>query len=218
MSFPNTPPNLVTATAAMLRAIFPPARRRLPRAAAALLRALQRHHPETYRHSLRVRRYALLLAQALDLDAAQRRQLHRAALLHDVGKLAVGLDVLNKPTRLTADELREMRRHPALGEQLLAAVIRDPAVHAIVRHHHERHDGTGYPDGLAGEAIPLGARVLALADCFDAIRGPRAYHAGLPASEALALIRWNAGGQFDPQLAHRFVEVVCTFEGCNVWG
>jgi HD-GYP domain-containing protein (c-di-GMP phosphodiesterase class II) len=113
--------------------------------------------------------------------------------------------VLQKPGRLTAEESLRVQRHPAAGERLLAADVRDPVVLAAIRHHHERHDGAGYPDRLRGERIPLLARVLALADCYDAMRSDRPYRPGLSRAAALAAVRQAAGTQFDPRLTAAFL-------------
>jgi HD-GYP domain-containing protein (c-di-GMP phosphodiesterase class II) len=169
------------------------------------LRALQEHDPETVGHCWRVRRHALDLAAALGLGRRAYRQLSLAAVLHDVGKLEVPLAILRKPGGLTAAEALRVRRHPEAGERLLAGDVTDPAVLAAIRHHHERHDGAGYPDGLRGERVPLLARILALADCYDAMRSDRPYRPGLSRAAALAAIRQGAGTQFDPHLAATFL-------------
>ncbi len=164
------------------------------------LRTLQAHDPETVGHCWRVRWHALRLAVALGLGRGARRQLALAAVLHDVGKLEVPRAVLQKPGRLTAEESLRVQRHSVAGERLLAADVRDPVVLAAIRHHHERHDGAGYPDRLPGERIPLLARVLALVDCYDAMRSDRPYRPGLSRAAALAAVRQGAGTQFDPCL------------------
>ena len=169
------------------------------------LRLLQAHDPETVGHCWRVRRHALRLAAALGLGRGARRQLALAAVLHDVGKVEVPQAVLQKPGRLTAEELLRVQRHPAAGERLLAPDVHDPVVLAAIRHHHERHDGAGYPDHLRGETVPLLARILALADCYDAMRSDRPYRPGLSRASALAAVRLGAGTQFDPRLAATFL-------------
>ncbi len=171
------------------------------------LRTLQAHDPETVGHCWRVRRHALRLAVALGLGRGACRQLALAAVLHDVGKVEVPRAVLQKPGRLTAEESLRVQRHPAAGERLLAADVRDPVVLAAIRHHHERHDGAGYPDRLRGESVPLLARVLALADCYDAMRSDRPYRPGLSWAAALAAVRQGAGTQFDPRLTAVFLRL-----------
>jgi HD-GYP domain-containing protein (c-di-GMP phosphodiesterase class II) len=169
------------------------------------LRALAVHDPETVGHCWRVRRHTLRLAVALGLGRGASRQLALAAVLHDVGKVEVPRTVLQKPGRLTAEELLRVQQHPVAGERLLAADVRDPVVLAAIRNHHERHDGAGYPDRLRGETVPLLARVLALADCYDAMRSDRPYRPGLSRPAALAVVRQGAGTQFDPHLAALFL-------------
>ncbi len=169
-----------------------------------LLRLLWEHDPATAAHSLRVCRYALRLGKALSLDSRQRRDLSMAAHLHDIGKLAVPRDILQKPARLTPAEYRQLREHPAKGERIIARFAPSPTVLAAIRGHHERFDGSGYPDGLHGENIPLLARILAIADSFDAMTRSRTYRAALPGVSALAIIHLAAGTQFDPKLVKVF--------------
>ncbi len=172
-----------------------------------LLRLLWKHDPSTASHSLRVCRYALRLAKALGLDLRQRRALSLAAHLHDIGKLAVPKDLLQKPASLTPAEYGQLQEHPAKGERLLTRLISNPAILAAIRGHHERFDGSGYPDSLRGERIPLLARILAIADSFDAMTRTRTYRAALPGISALAILHLGAGTQFDPQLVEVFSAV-----------
>jgi HD-GYP domain-containing protein (c-di-GMP phosphodiesterase class II) len=172
-----------------------------------LLARLWEHDAATALHSLRVCRHAVRLAEALDLDARQLAALPIAACLHDIGKMAVPAAILQKPGALTAREHRWILAHPAAGERLLAGHV-SATVLAAVRGHHERFDGTGYPDGLAGEQIPLLARILALADSFDAMISSRPYRPGMPAAAALERLRQAAGTQFDPELVELFVAEV----------
>ena len=181
------------------------ARRTFAGAIDSLVRSLEARHPSTKGHSLRVARYALCLAEALGLDRGQIRRLSLAARLHDIGKIGTPDGILNKPGPLTEAEYAAVRRHPVVGERILAPVVRDPAVLAAVRGHHERFDGAGYPDALKGSQIPLLARILAVADCFDALTSPRAYRGALPAARALGVLRQGAGTQFDPALVGAFL-------------
>ena len=176
------------------------------------MRALQAHDPETVGHCWRVRRHALRLVVALGLGRGVRRQLALAAVLHDVGKVEVPRTVLQKPGRLTAEESLRVQRHPAAGERLLAADVRDPVVLAAIRHHHERHDGTGYPDRLAGDTIPLAARLVAVADVYDALRCRRLYKPALPHVAAVQIITQNSPGQFDPNILDVFKQVAARME------
>src|SRR5262245_11365574 len=140
-------------------------RRTFLSAITSLARTLEERDPYTAGHSRRVRSYALRLAEALGLDVRQRRLLSLAAKLHDLGKVAVPDAILHKPAALTADEMRVVRLHPEVGERILTPVVRNKVVLAAIRGHHERLDGSGYPDGLRGASIPLLARVIAIPDC-----------------------------------------------------
>src|SRR5207249_8296744 len=156
-------------------------------------------------HSLRVRSYVLRLADALGLDRRLRRQLGLAAKLHDIGKVGLPENVLNKTGALTPQELLVVREHPVIGERILAPIIRSRRVLAAIRGHHERFDGQGYPDGLRGEAIPLLARILTVADCFDAMTSVRAYRDALSWNDAKEVLRQGAGTQFDPAFVKPFL-------------
>jgi HD-GYP domain-containing protein (c-di-GMP phosphodiesterase class II) len=175
-----------------------------------LARALLAHDAGTYRHSLRVRRHALQLARALRLGDRLCRRLGRAARFHDLGKLAVPPAVLRKEGPLAPEEWALLRLHPAVGECLLAPVCRDAEALAAVRHHHERWDGRGYPDGLGGKDIPLLARLLTVADVFDALASPRPYRNGgaMRVEDALEFLRQHAGAIFDPALVPAFTALV----------
>ena len=150
----------------------------------------------TYGHSQRVTRHAERIARAMGLSTAEVAKVRTAAALHDVGKLQTPRDILNKPGRLTDEEFSVIRRHPSDGAAM-AAGLGDPLVTAIIRHHHERLDGNGYPDGLAGEEIPLGARIIAVADTFDAMTSNRAYRRAASHKHALDVLRQEAGTQLD---------------------
>jgi response regulator RpfG family c-di-GMP phosphodiesterase len=173
----------------------------------SLVRTMEESDPYTAGHSFRVRRYAMRLAEAVGLDVRQRRQVSLAAKLHDIGKVGVPEAVLNKPGRLTAEEDRLVREHPVIGERILAPVLRNRHVLAAIRGHHERCDGSGYPDGLRGERIPLLARLIAIPDVFDALTTSRAYRAALPVGEALTILRDGAGSHFDPTFVRAFLAV-----------
>jgi putative two-component system response regulator len=173
----------------------------------SLVRTLEARHPDTKGHSLRVRRYALRLAAALDLDPRQRRQLSLAAKLHDIGKVGTPEAILSKPGRLTPEEFAVVREHPLTGERILSPIVRNPAVLAAIRSHHERPDGKGYPDGLIGDQIPVLARIIAIADCFDALTSSRAYRRPLPVQAALEELRAGSGPQFEPEFVRAFVPI-----------
>ena len=157
----------------------------------------------THRHSERVAALTAQLAVELGLTEPERQTAELSALLHDVGKIAVPDSILNKPGKLTPEEFAEMRKHPAHGAQILGN-IQSATIAAVlpgVQHHHEKWDGSGYPDGLEGDAIPFLGRLLGVADFYDALTSARAYRAAMPAEEAIKLIADGAGTHFDPAVA-----------------
>jgi HD-GYP domain-containing protein (c-di-GMP phosphodiesterase class II) len=164
---------------------------------ARLLRTLATGDPAVWHHGQRVAWFAIRIGAALDVDLAQ---LYLAGLLHDIGKLALPADLLAKPDALTPAEQTWMRMHPDLGAAVLPQDRSLAVVYAGVRYHHERWDGAGYPTGLRGEAIPLAARILAIADSLDAICMDRPYRPRRPFSVALDTVSRAAGQQFDPAL------------------
>ena len=187
----------------------------LPRELAAAFDALQgllvtidaKDH-YTFKHSQEVTERALALARAIGLSEGRLRALEVAARLHDLGKIGIRTDVLRKPGPLTPEQWKIIQDHPRLGYMLLRQVPQKETVRQAVLHHHERYDGTGYPDALKGEEIPLLARILAVADAFSAMVTDRPYRKALTLEEALDEVRCEAGKQFDPELAERFVELV----------
>jgi putative nucleotidyltransferase with HDIG domain len=160
----------------------------------------------THGHIRRVQAIASSLARALKItDPSLLRAIEAAALLHDMGKLAVPDHILKKPGPLTAAEYAEMQRHPNIGADILAAVNFPYPVVPIVRHHHECWDGTGYPDGLAGAAIPIGARILAVVDCYDALTSDRPYRPRLSGEQAVRIIEQRKGTMYDPAVVEAFL-------------
>ncbi|WP_447730123.1 HD-GYP domain-containing protein [Pseudoxanthomonas suwonensis] len=151
----------------------------------------------------------MLLGQRFDLGQARLGHLALAARFHDIGKIGVRDDVLLYPGRLDEARRRRMRLHPELGEQLFRATERDDAmeVAGLIRHHHEAFDGSGYPDGLAGAAIPLEARILAVADAYDAMTSDRPYRPALSSKAAMAALADERGRRIDPE-AYRQLEAV----------
>lgn len=161
----------------------------------------------THGHIRRVQRYAVGLAHALGLsDDKQIKAVEAAALLHDMGKLAIPEYILNKPGRLTSLEFDKMKLHAAIGADILSSIEFPYPVVPIVRHHHENWDGTGYPDGLKGTDIPLGARILSVVDCFDALTSDRPYRPRLTAQEALQIVIARRGTIYDPIVVDTFAE------------
>jgi putative two-component system response regulator len=172
------------------------------RAAHALAHAVEAKDPYTAGHARRVTAYAMTVAEITgDVDLLSFRL---AGDLHDVGKIGVPDRVLSKPARLTRREFDMVRKHPGIGARILTPLIDDPLVLSVVRHHHERWDGAGYPDGLSGHAIPFAARVLAVADTLDAMTSARAYRDEISWDDAVAAIRGYGGSQFDPHVIAAF--------------
>jgi ribonuclease P protein subunit RPR2 len=171
----------------------------------ALASALGTKDTGTRQHSQRVQRYALELSRAIDPRLADDPSLEYGFLLHDIGKIGVPDQILLKPTELTEPEWRVMRAHTVLGAQMIAGVafLHDAGVQ-VVRSHHERWDGAGYPDGLAGEEIPLGARIFAVADAVDAITNHRPYRSARSWADCRREITAEGGKQFDPAVVEAF--------------
>jgi response regulator RpfG family c-di-GMP phosphodiesterase len=173
----------------------------------SLVRTMEERDTYTAGHSRRVRAYSLLLARALGLDDRQRRELSLAAKLHDIGKVGVPEAVLHKLEPLTLAETMIVREHPVIGERILSSIIRNRNVLAAIRSHHERIDGTGYPDGLKGTQIALLARIIAVADSFDALTSARPYRGPLSVGQALESLQASAGTHFQPEFVRAFVDV-----------
>jgi len=172
----------------------------------ALALALDAREHETYAHSLRVRAYTLHLARLVSYPPALMPPLGHAALLHDIGKIAVADSILLKPGKLTEKEWLQMRRHVLAGEEMLNRIPFLRPAAPVVRHHHERYDGKGYPNGLVGEQIPLGARLFSLADTLDAMTSDRVYRKATGLPEVYAEVSRERGTQFDPQIADLFLK------------
>jgi putative nucleotidyltransferase with HDIG domain len=163
----------------------------------------------THGHIRRVQRHTLEVAAALGLtDARELKAIEAGALLHDIGKLVIPDYVLNKPSALTNAEFETMKKHATMGARILTAVEFPYPVVPIVRHHHERWDGRGYPDGLMGMEIPLGARILAVVDCFDALTSDRPYRGRLTDPQAIDILRSRRGTFYDPAVVETFIELV----------
>jgi putative two-component system response regulator len=169
-------------------------------AVAALANAVEAKDSLTERHCQRLANMALRLGAKLGLGHTELEPIAYGALLHDVGKIGVPEAILTKPAALDADEWELMRQHPEIGARICAPLAGSAAFAPIVRHHHERWDGTGYPDGLRGERIPLGARIVGLVDAFDAMTHNRPYRGARGLEASVAETRGQAGHQFDPEL------------------
>lgn len=206
---------VVFATAATLYPVIILLNRGLAARSAALLRsnvelmevlgsAIAKRDSDTHLHNFRVTLYAVRLAEALALPGPDIRRLIAGAFLHDVGKIGIADDILRKPGPLTADELAVMRTHVALGVDIISKAAWLEGARDVVACHHERFDGSGYPNALEAEAIPLNARIFAVADVFDALTSRRCYKSALPLEEARAFMRRASGSHFDPRVVAEF--------------
>jgi len=166
----------------------------------ALALAIEAKDHTTHDHLQRVQVYAVEVGRDLGLDEGELEGLRAAALLHDIGKLAVPEHIISKPGKLTREEFEKMKIHPLVGSEILERVRFPYPVTPIVRSHHEKWDGSGYPDGLKGEQIPIGARILAAVDCLDALASHRQYRRALPLDEAMHQVAQEAGSSFDPKV------------------
>lgn len=176
-----------------------------------LAMAIEARDRTTHDHLRRVQIYAVEIGQAMGLDHAELEALRTAAVLHDIGKLGVPEHIISKPGRLTPEEFEKVQAHPVVGAEILERVNFPYEVVPIVRSHHERWDGSGYPAGLRGTDIPVGARILSVVDCFDALASDRQYRKALSTEQAIQVVRRAAGKDFDPDvvalLADRFAEL-----------
>ena len=170
----------------------------------ALAMAIEAKDTTTHDHLQRVQIYALEIAKELKLSEPETQALQAAGLLHDIGKLAVPEHIISKPGKLTREEFEKVKTHPVVGADILERVQFPYPVVPIVRHHHEKWNGAGYPDGLRGGEIPIGARILSAVDCFDALASDRQYRRALPIDQAMAMVKEQSGTSFDP----RVVEVL----------
>jgi diguanylate cyclase (GGDEF)-like protein/putative nucleotidyltransferase with HDIG domain len=177
----------------------------------ALALAIEAKDHTTHDHLQRVQIYAVEVGKDMGLDESQLEALRAASLLHDIGKLAVPEHIISKPGKLTREEFEKMKIHPIVGAEILERVRFPHPVTPIVRSHHERWDGTGYPDGLRGQSIPIGARILAAVDSLDALASHRQYRRALPLDEAMSKVAADSGKAFDPQvievLQRRYIEL-----------
>ena len=162
----------------------------------------------TYGHSTQVSIYARALAGAMDLPKDEQANIFKAALIHDIGKIGITEKIICKPGKLTTEEMNTIRQHPIIGADIVRRMEGLHDLVPLIRHHHERWDGTGYPAGLAGEEIPIGARIIALADAVDAMYSSRPYRETLTFEEMIAEVGSNSGVQFDPQVAQVFLSVI----------
>ncbi len=173
----------------------------------ALVRALEEKDAYTKDHSYRVAALAAMIGAEMGLDAGEQERLRTAGYLHDIGKIGVPEAIINSPKPLSKNEVRLIQQHTEKGVEIIEPIPFLRAHLDLIRHHHERHDGTGYPDGLKGEEIPLGARIIAVADTYDAMTSDRPYRQGLTKVQAMVAIQKEAGLQFSPEVVRAFLKV-----------
>jgi putative nucleotidyltransferase with HDIG domain len=174
----------------------------------AFANAIDAKSPWTMGHSERVASYALALAKEMRVDEHDLAMLKIGSLLHDIGKIGTYDVILEKVDPLTEEEWNLIKMHPVKGAAILKPIVQLQEVMPIIRHHHERIDGKGYPDGLQGEEIPLLAKILCLADSYDAMTAERPYKRAMSKKDAISHIRLKAGTQFDPKIAEIFLRVL----------
>lgn len=169
---------------------------------------IDRYHPYTAEHSERVAAYSTKIARSMHLAEDQVETITRAAKIHDLGKLAIWRDMLNKPTALSDEERAELETHPARGADLVSGFADYRSGRDLILHHHERYDGHGYPKRLAGEEIPLGARIIAAADAADAMMSDRPYRKAMTVADAIRELERNRGKQFDPIVVDAILSIL----------
>ena len=171
----------------------------------ALAKAIEAKDPYTHGHSERVTKYSLKLAKKLEIKKGDLEVIQRAGILHDIGKIGIEESILKKKGNLTSKEYEKLKMHPIIGAQIIGSIDYLQKEKEIIKYHHEKYDGTGYPNGLKGEAIPLAARILAVADAYDAMTSCRPYENLMSTEKAKKCLRENAGTQFDKKLVDIFL-------------
>ncbi len=176
----------------------------------AFASAIDAKDPYTYGHSRRVAQVSMAICQELGLSRQQTGMVELAALLHDIGKIGTPESILNKPGLLQREELQKMKEHPAKGAEILSGIKEFREIITWIRHHHEWYDGEGYPDGIAAEEIPIQARIITIADAFDAMTSDRPYRKGMPLPQVVALMEASSPSQFDPRILAAFRRAMAT--------
>ena len=174
----------------------------------SLAAAIEARDPYTVGHSARVTQYAVAIAESMGLNGDEVEEIRLAGLLHDLGKIGVPDNILNKPGRLSEEEYSAIKMHPALSMRIIEPLPQLGNIIPIIYHHNERYDGNGYIEGKAGEKIPLGARIIAVADSFEAMTSDRPYRSALSRGEAIAELVANSGSQFDPRVVDHFLKLL----------
>ncbi|MFQ5780644.1 MAG: HD-GYP domain-containing protein, partial [Nitrospiria bacterium] len=173
-----------------------------------LAQAIEAKDLNTSGHCDRMVEYALAVADRLGLSQEEKRHLGYGAALHDIGKIGIHESILNKPGKLTEEEYEAMKAHPGIGAEIIKDIEFLSDVVPLIYSHQERYDGTGYPEGLAGEEIPVGARIIAVLDTFDAMTSNRPYRKALPIEAVFSELRRCRGTQFDPNIVDAFIAII----------
>jgi len=176
-----------------------------------LIKLIEMKDPYTKGHSEEVAKWSGIIAQNLNLNKDEQEEIKLAARLHDIGKIGISEEILNKPGRLSKEEYVEIKKHPVLGADLFLNIKQLENINQIIRYHHEWYNGEGYPDGLIGEKIPLGSRIINIADSYQAMTSDRPYRKALSKREAMAEFKSCAGSQFDPEIAMVFIKILNGF-------
>lgn len=174
----------------------------------ALLQVLDKKQNFPWGHSKRVAGYVNSMSEKIGLSSEEARKIELAALLHDIGKMEIDTNILSKPEELTEEEFDVIKKHPQIGENIVKEISSLNETGPLILSHHERFDGAGYPYGLKGEEIPLGARMIAIAETFDGLVSQFPFCVPFSRKEAIDVLRKNAGGQLDPKLVEKFIEIV----------
>jgi len=169
--------------------------------------AIEANDPYTRGHSERVAEIGVSIARELGLSENQQETIRNAGILHDIGKIGISESILQKPGPLTEEELEAVQDHPAIGEKICQPLRSANKVLTVIRHHQERHDGEGYPDGLKGEEIPIEARIISVADAYDAMTSPRPYRPPMALRQVLDTLRSESGRQWDPEVVKVFLDL-----------
>jgi len=178
----------------------------LMKAIKALIAAMEAKDEYTSGHSMRVVKYAMMMAEKLNLSQEDKFFLQLSAALHDIGKIGMPDEILKKSATLKEMEFVHVKEHPVIGSKIVSEIDDLKEVAAVIKHHHERYDGTGYPDGLKGEVIPLFSRILAIVDAYESLVSDRIYRKSIDMDDAIKILRHNAGNQFDPNLVELFID------------